>query len=323
MSKLSDILKSWDKVAKSFLQLHGFKQYGKDGFGRITHDQVFQFFVFNVHRHTNTFTLDIGIRPMYCENQKYLVLRPGNRLGKLATKNGLDTWWPSDTDELREKSLIEVLRLFQESVLPFYNSTRTSVDIIKSCQKNFLGKNKFGDRVRWGTPGYECYDFGYIYLQAGEYKKASKEFEKCLKMIDATSIESESEQSEEYQKLILLCKMGKSDINVFLQKQIQISLTNLNLENWLYADIYKAIAGYFPSLHEQAEVEKLLHSINRADINVGTDQLARSILVVANGSLDEVKRLFHTGFLGDPRDVIMIAAGMTKNKSNFSAPFDY
>ncbi|WP_144884899.1 hypothetical protein [Lacibacter cauensis] len=316
-------MKSWNRVARPFLQLHGFKQYGKDGFGRMTHDQVFQFFIFNVHRHTHTFTLDISIRPMYCENQNYLVLRPGNRLGKLATKNGLDTWWPSDTDEVTEKSLTEVLRLLQESVLPFYNNTRTSEEIIKSYQKNFFGKNKFGDRVSWGSPGYECFDFGYIYLRAGAYEKALKEFERCSKFVSESNYESERQRNEKYLKLIELCKTGKQDVNAYLQNQIQNSLSNLKLADWLFADIYKAIARYFPAAVEQAEVEHLLQSINQADITVGKDQLARSILIMADGNLHELRRLFDTGFLGDPRDVIMIATGKTNNKSDSSAPFDY
>ena len=36
---------------------------------------------------------------MYCENGEHLNLRPGNRLGKMATKPGLDKWWPCFTDE--------------------------------------------------------------------------------------------------------------------------------------------------------------------------------------------------------------------------------
>nr|WP_144886972.1 hypothetical protein [Lacibacter cauensis] len=235
----------------------------------------------------------------------------------------MDTWWPSDTDEVRERSLTEVLRLFQEYVLPFYDNTRTSVDIVKSCQKNFFGKNKFGDRVSWGSPGYECFDFGYIYLRAGEYEKAAREFERCSKFVSASNYESERQRNEKYLKLIQLCKTAKLEINAYLQNQIQNSLSNLKLDNWLFADIYKSIARYFPSPVEQAEVEKLLQSINRADITVGIDQLARSILVVADGNLNELRRLFDTGFLGDPRDVIMIAMGKTSNKKDFSAPFDY
>lgn len=323
MSKLKKILRSWGKITNPSLQHHGFKSYGKDGFGRITHGNVFQFFLFNIHRHTDTFTIDIGIRPMYCENGEHLNLRPGNRLGKMATKPGLDKWWPCFTDEETDKSVSEILDLFIEFVLPFYNSTRTSTEIIQSYKKNFLGRSKFGNRVSWGTPCYECFDFGYIYLKAGDFSQVSAEFDKCYQFVASSTIESEQMLTEKYLKLKQLCKPGNKEATEYLEIQTQKSLLNLKLEKWLYADIYKTIIQQYHSLTEQTEVENLLLTIKKADITVGADQLARSILAVAEGNITELKKIFDTNYLGNPRDVIMAAVAKTKNMSYFSYPFDY
>lgn len=323
MSKLKRIIKSWNDIAFAHFKVHGFKPYGKDGFGRITHGDVFQLFYFQPHRHIDSFTVEICIRPLFCENGEHLNLRPGNRLGKIATKPGLDKWWPCSTNVETDESMSEVLQLMNEFAMSFYNSTKTCAEIIQSYKKNFLGRNKFGNRVNWGTPGCECFDFGYIYLKAGNRKKASEEFEKCLQITNTSLRDDERSIAKKFQHLKQLCKTDSNEVDEFLEAQIQKSLDNLNIKNWFYADIYKTIFEQFFSPDEKLEAETLLQSIKKNHITVGADQLARAILVLADGNITELKRIVDSNYLGDPRDVIMMAVAKTKNGSYFTNPFEY
>ena len=91
----------------------------------------------------------------------------------------------------------------------------------------------------------------------------------------------------------------------------------------LPADIENKIEHLFTSTEEKAEVKKLLITLWQKSLNVGPDQLARSILFLSEGKLDKLKAVFEKDFYGDPRDVIMMAeekAGSPKHY--FIPPFD-
>lgn len=72
-------------------------------------------------------------------------------------------------------------------------------------------------------------------------------------------------------------------------------------------DIVKEINHQFPSKRDNKEVVEILSSILRKDINVGEEQLARGILIIADGDLDKIKQIFSSNFYGDPRDLLMEA----------------
>lgn len=75
----------------------------------------------------------------------------------------------------------------------------------------------------------------------------------------------------------------------------------------LAEDILQRIHKDFPMATDRDEVIHLFHTICQDYINVGVEQLQRSILVIAAGDAREVKQLFETNFYGDPRDLVMIA----------------
>jgi hypothetical protein len=75
----------------------------------------------------------------------------------------------------------------------------------------------------------------------------------------------------------------------------------------LQEDIIQRIMNDYPAVPDRVEIINLFQSISPETINVGVDQLLRSVLVIAAGDIIEVKQIFNSGFYGDPRDVIMIA----------------
>lgn len=79
----------------------------------------------------------------------------------------------------------------------------------------------------------------------------------------------------------------------------------------LQEDILQRIRKDFPAIADRVEVINLFQSVSPETINVGIEQLQRSILVIAAGNITEVQRIFDTGFYGDPRDLIMIAEAKT------------
>ena len=72
-------------------------------------------------------------------------------------------------------------------------------------------------------------------------------------------------------------------------------------------DIENKIEQLFPGSTDRQEVEKLLLTLWTTSLNMGADQLARGILILSDGQLFEIKKIFASDFYGDPKDVIMSA----------------
>ena len=77
--------------------------------------------------------------------------------------------------------------------------------------------------------------------------------------------------------------------------------------NGLPDDINKKVESFFVDLDDRQKVKELLISLWKMPLNVGPDQLARSILVLAEDDIDLLKGIFEDQFEGDPRDIILTA----------------
>jgi hypothetical protein len=85
----------------------------------------------------------------------------------------------------------------------------------------------------------------------------------------------------------------------------------------LPTDIKNRLDKLFPVASDRQEVERLLLSLWTTSLNVGEEQLARSILVLSDGNISEVQSIFNSGFMGDPRDVIMSAEAKADNPGHY------
>ena len=91
----------------------------------------------------------------------------------------------------------------------------------------------------------------------------------------------------------------------------------------LPSDIQDRINQLFPLMAERQEAERLLLSLWTRRLNVGSDQLARSILVLSDGDISVIQQIFNSNFTGDPRDVIVSAEYKKGNLGNYFAdPFN-
>jgi len=90
----------------------------------------------------------------------------------------------------------------------------------------------------------------------------------------------------------------------------------------LPTDIKNRLDKLFTAISDRQEVERLLLSLWTTSLNVGEEQLARSILVLSDGKVSEVKNIFNSDFMGDPRDIIMSAEAKADNPGHyFTDPF--
>ena len=80
-------------------------------------------------------------------------------------------------------------------------------------------------------------------------------------------------------------------------------------------DILKRIEADFKTKKSQKYAEEKLSTLFSTYINVGVDQLARSILIIADGKTDEIDKIFETNFHGDPRDLILLAMSISDNET--------
>ena len=84
-------------------------------------------------------------------------------------------------------------------------------------------------------------------------------------------------------------------------------------------DIERKTDQLFIDLKDNQEVKKLIQRLWTTTLNVGEDQLARSILTISGGDIQKLKD-FIKDFYGDPRDVIMAAERQLGNPGHYFIP---
>ena len=92
-----------------------------------------------------------------------------------------------------------------------------------------------------------------------------------------------------------------------------------NLMTTLPIDIERKIDQLFIDLKDNQEVKKLILRLWTTTLNVGEDQLARSILTISGGDIQKLKDVIKE-FYGDPRDVIMTAERLLGNPGHYFIP---
>jgi hypothetical protein len=211
----------------------GFKKYKSSVIARLTSENVFQFLDFQKSAYGGQdFTVNVAIRPMFCPNNDYLTLNPGNRLGLMALKPRSDRWWNYSTQAEGERSFVDVFEMIKRFALPFFDATKTSTDIISAYDKNIFGKNKFGDRVTWGTTGWEDFDLGHIYLHSGETKKAIKHFNLCIKEFQKDERDWAQTAAAECLSIKKIIASGKTEVNKYIAETKKSSIEKLKLSDW-------------------------------------------------------------------------------------------
>jgi hypothetical protein len=93
-------------------------------------------------------------------------------------------------------------------------------------------------------------------------------------------------------------------------------------QNRLPQEVYQKAALLFPDETDLQEVVTALSQLYERPLNVGAEQLARSVLVVTDGDLDAFRTLIRD-LGGDPRDVIVEAEGKLNNPGHaFNTPLE-
>lgn len=85
----------------------------------------------------------------------------------------------------------------------------------------------------------------------------------------------------------------------------------------LLTDIDKKIDELFNNDYERQTAKQLILSLWQTSLNVGPDQLARSILIISDGELSKIQEIFSSNFYEDPRDVIMEAETKAGNPKHY------
>lgn len=215
------------------LKALGFKKYKTSVIARLTTDNVFQFLDFQKSWYGGqNFTINACIRPLFSRNYEYLTLRPGNRLGSMSEKLKSDIWWNYSTQEQGDKSFSEIIDIILETAIPFFDATKTSKEIISSYEKDSLEKTKLGERVQWGTMGWKDFDFGHIYLQAGQIENAIKHFNSCYEIFGKDDRDWAQDAAKECLEIKHIIELGQPEIDNYLADTINDSKQKLKLVAW-------------------------------------------------------------------------------------------
>ncbi len=233
---MEEINKYFKSARREHIDKHllspGFKPYGTSYLARLTSGNIFQFIHFHKYRFGGQFKIEIAIRPMFCPHENYLTLLPGNSLYGMATNDKNDKWWKSSTKEEIDESLNDIYKLIHQFALPFFEATTNSCDILKSYKKNIFGKSKFGNKICWGTEGWENFDFAHIYLYEGDRSNALKQITKAYNEFRTDDREWAQIAASKCLEIQTIIHSGQSEIKRYLEQTTRISKQNLKLENW-------------------------------------------------------------------------------------------
>lgn len=211
----------------------GFKKYNKTVIARLTAGKVFQFLDFQKSVHGGQkFLVNVAFRPLFAPNSDHLGLLPGNRLGLMETKSKIDKWWNYTSEIEGDASFTDLFDKIRKYAIPFFGATQNSKDIIASYEKNFLGINKFGERVSWGTVGWEDFDMGHVYLHAGQLKKATKHFNECYSEFSRDERDWAQRAASECLEIKRIIELGQSEVDKYLADTINSSTQRLKLSDW-------------------------------------------------------------------------------------------
>ncbi len=83
-----------------------------------------------------------------------------------------------------------------------------------------------------GTQSWENYDFGHIYLRAGNIKKSLRQFGKCYREFKSDTRDWAQAAAKECLGIKQLVKAGQPGIEQYLEDVIRDSRQKLKLENW-------------------------------------------------------------------------------------------
>lgn len=223
--------RSLNSIFENNLKQFGFSFLDKNSICRMTDDDIFQRIVFLKSQYGGqNFQVSISFRPMYCPNDEYFTSMPGNSLRVIATKS--DAHWNYSTEQIGDASFNEIEKLINKYAIPIFNSTQNSSDIISCYERNLFGQRKFGNKILWGTQGWEDFDFGHIYLRAGNKSKAIRHFKKCYKEFKSDKREWAQVAANDCLNAIENIKQDNDSIAKYLAETIKESKTNLKLEDW-------------------------------------------------------------------------------------------
>ena len=234
--KLTDNKKYFGTARRKYVDIplndFGFKPYKTSYLARMTADKVFQFVYFHKYRFGGQFTVEIAIRPLYCPHDEYLTLLPGNRLYTIATNGKSDKWWKHETESETDESFKNVFQLIKDHAIPFFDATTTSSGIISSYKRNFLGRNRFGKRICWGTTGWENFDFAHIYLRSGDKRNALRQITKAYKDFICDDRDWAQTAAMKCLEIKQIINASASEVDAYLERIIKSSKQSLGLEQW-------------------------------------------------------------------------------------------
>ncbi len=81
-------------------------------------------------------------------------------------------------------------------------------------------------------------------------------------------------------------------------------------------DILNRLALDFNKPDEYEEALKIINHVKSDTLNVGWIQLARSMIIISAGEIKLLKEILKSGYMGDPRDVIINMMNMPNSKND-------
>ncbi len=201
------------------------------GFARITPGLVFQLIYVHQHRFGNSFTIEVVSRPLYYPTD-VLILTPGNRLYKFASKGKEDKWWECTNAEQVQESFTEIRRLLRLYAFPFFEATRSGSEILKSRRKNIFGRSRYGKQISWGTHEWDLFDTGHLHLWNGNLPAARNCLNQAHEQFSPDSRDWAKDAARDCLMLLALTEKGATYISSYLDQIVRQSRRNLGLDNW-------------------------------------------------------------------------------------------
>jgi len=146
---------------------HGFRKFGKRSFGRLMHDQVFQYIDLQLSAFgSKDFAVNYACVLITCPHEG---MRSTFR--RLPQGKSSDGWWPAMHHERADESMQDVCERIRSIALPWFDSTSAPLGLAEELVKNGHGHP------------HAFFELGCCYATAGDLESACASLREALRIL--------------------------------------------------------------------------------------------------------------------------------------------
>lgn len=210
------------RMMKPIMSQHRFSFIKPTTMARINKDTLH---IINFDVHTPGFNCDVAIQPLYVPKDS-IALDFGDRINYFKVE--LEGIWGYGDSHQDEQELIEVIKLLENNVLPWFDEVGSPEGIIRFLKDGWETESEVRLRL---TPSLRYLYQGFSYMYLSELRLGSVELEHYIKELQNDSRPWVNESKKMAENMISLCNEGDEEkVKQQLAKYREYTRGNLKIK---------------------------------------------------------------------------------------------